>query len=60
MEVAFQKSAVLVVHCSYVGSLSDFKGNFLIERADDIAFQMEVLLLRLRQVLVIGSYCCRK
>ena len=60
MEVAFEKSAVLTAHYSYVGSLSDFKGKFLIDRADDIAFQMEARLLRLRQVLVIGSYCCRK
>ena len=41
MEVAFEDSVSLAAHDSYVGTLSDLEGNFLIEGAADIAFQME-------------------
>ena len=51
MEAAFEVSVFLAARDSYVGNLSDLKGEFLIERVSDIAFQMEVLLLRLRPVL---------
>ena len=51
MEAAFEDSVFLAVHDSYIGTLSGLKGKFLIERVSDIAFQMEVLFLRLRPVL---------
>ena len=41
MEAAFEDSVFLVAHDSYVGTLSDLEDKFLIERAADIAFQME-------------------
>ena len=40
METAFEDSVFLVAHDSYVGTLSDLKCKFLIERAADIAFQI--------------------
>ena len=41
MEVAFEDSVFLMAHYSYVGTLSGLEDKFLIERAADIAFQME-------------------
>ena len=41
MEASFEDSVFLAAHDSYVlGTLSDLKGKFLIERAADIAFQI--------------------
>ena len=40
MEAVFEDSVFLVAHDSYVGTLSDSKGKFLIERAAGIAFQI--------------------
>ena len=40
MESAFGDSVFLAAHDSYVGTLSDLKGKFLIEGAPNIAFQM--------------------
>ena len=51
MEAAFEDSVFLADNDSYIGTLWDLKSNFLIERVSDIAFQMEVLFLRLRPVL---------
>ena len=44
IENAFEDSVSLAAHDS------DLEDKFLIERAAEIVFQMEVLLLRLRQV----------
>ena len=51
MEDVFEGSVFLATHDSYLGTLSGLKSKFLIERAADIAFQMVMLLLRLRKVL---------
>ena len=40
IEAAFEDSVFLPTHDSYVGTLSDLEGKFLIERAADIVFQM--------------------
>ena len=40
MEVAFEDSVFLAARDSYVGTLSDLKGKFLVKRAVDIAFQI--------------------
>ena len=40
MEAAFDDSVFLAAHGSCLGTLSDFKCKFIIERAADIAFQI--------------------
>ena len=40
MEAVFEGSVFLVAHDSYVGTLLDLEGKFLIERAADIAFKI--------------------
>ena len=40
MEAAFEDYVLFAAHDSYVGTLSDLNGKFLIERAADIAFQI--------------------
>ena len=51
MEAAFVDYVFVAGYDSYVSTLSGLNCKCLIERAADIAFEMEVLLLRLRQVL---------
>ena len=51
VDAAIEDSVFLAAHDSYVGNVSDLKNKFPMERVSDITFQMEVLLLRLRQVL---------
>ena len=41
METAFEDSVCFAAHYSYVGTLSDLEGKFLIEGATDITFRME-------------------
>ena len=40
MQAAFDDSVFIAAHDSYVGTLSDLKGKFLVERAADIALQV--------------------
>ena len=51
MEAAFEDCVFLAAHDSRVSNLSGLKDKFPLERFSDIAFQMEVPLLRLRQAL---------